>query len=103
MNFARDVVAAAPPPEARDRRAGARRHPPRVALRRGGRAGRALHAHLDAQGARRGDVVLTLLGNRPEWVLAMVACFRGYAVLPCTEQLRPKDLRLRLGGPGRSW
>ena len=42
-------------------------------------------------------MVLTLLGNRPEWVLAMVACFRaGYAVLPCTEQLRPKDLRLRL-------
>ena len=54
-----------------------------------------LHAHLDAQGARRGDVVLTLLGNRPEWVLAMVACFRY--VLPCTEQLRPKDLRMRLG------
>jgi acyl-coenzyme A synthetase/AMP-(fatty) acid ligase len=27
----------------------------------------------------------------------MVACFRlGFVVLPCTEQLRPKDLRLRL-------
>ena len=27
----------------------------------------------------------------------MVACFRqGYVVLPCTEQLRPKDLRQRL-------
>ena len=27
----------------------------------------------------------------------MVACFRqGYVVLPCTEQLRAKDLRLRL-------
>ena len=46
---------------------------------------------------RRGDVVLTLVGNRPEWVLTMVACFRqGYVVLPCTEQLRAKDLRLRL-------
>ncbi len=46
---------------------------------------------------RRGDVVLTLVGNRPEWVQAMVACFRaGYVVLPCTEQLRAKDLRLRL-------
>ena len=44
--------------------------------------------------SRRGDVVLTLLGNRPEWVLAMVACFRqGYVVLPCTEQLRAKDLQ----------
>src|SRR5688500_5342993 len=53
--------------------------------------------HLDELGVRRGDVVLTLLGNQPEWVITMVACFRqGYAVLPCTEQLRPKDLRLRL-------
>ncbi len=48
-------------------------------------------------GARRGDVVMTLIGNRPEWVFAMMACFRmGAVVLPCTEQLRAKDLRLRL-------
>ena len=40
---------------------------------------------------------MTLVGNRPEWVSTMVACFRqGYVVLPCTEQLRAKDLRLRL-------
>ena len=40
---------------------------------------------------------MTLIGNRPEWVLAMMACFRiGAVVLPCTEQLRAKDLRLRL-------
>jgi acyl-coenzyme A synthetase/AMP-(fatty) acid ligase len=97
VNFARDVVEAAPA----DRLA-------MIALARDGarrewrfgevaeQAGR-LAAHLHARGARRGDVVLTLLGNRPEWVLAMVACFRaGYAALPCTEQLRPKDLRLRL-------
>ena len=61
------------------------------------RAARALAARLDGLGARRGDVVLTLVGNRPEWVATMVACFRqGHVVLPCTEQLRPKDLRLRL-------
>jgi acetyl-CoA synthetase len=43
------------------------------------------------------DVVMTLVGNRSEWVLAMVACFRlGAVVLPCSEQLRAKDLRLRL-------
>jgi acetyl-CoA synthetase len=48
-------------------------------------------------GIGRGDVVLTLIGNRPEWVLAMCACFRvGAVVLPCTEQLRAKDLRLRI-------
>jgi acyl-coenzyme A synthetase/AMP-(fatty) acid ligase len=48
-------------------------------------------------GVGRGDVVMTLIGNRPEWVLAMTACFRiGAVVLPCTEQLRAKDLRLRV-------
>ena len=52
---------------------------------------------LVAAGVGRGDLVLTLIGNRPEWVLTMVACFRlGAVVLPCNEQLRAKDLRLRL-------
>ncbi len=97
MNFARDVVEAAPP----ERRAvvaigrdGSRRE-----WRMGEIAEQAatLAAELDRLGLRRGDVVLTLLGNRPEWVLTMTACFRqGYVVLPCTEQLRPNDLRLRL-------
>ena len=42
-------------------------------------------------------MVLTLVGNRPEWAITMLACFRqGYVVLPCTEQLRPKDLELRI-------
>ncbi len=41
--------------------------------------------------------MLTLVGNRPEWALTMLACFRqGFVVLPCTEQLRPKDLAQRL-------
>jgi acetyl-CoA synthetase len=40
---------------------------------------------------------MTLVGNRPEWVLTMVACFRlGAVALPCNEQLRAKDLRLRI-------
>ncbi|MFZ1926485.1 MAG: AMP-binding protein, partial [Solirubrobacteraceae bacterium] len=48
-------------------------------------------------GLHRGDVAMTLIGNRPEWVFVMMACFRiGAVVLPCTEQLRAKDLRLRL-------
>ena len=52
---------------------------------------------LAARGVGRGDVVMTLVGNRSEWVLAMVACFRlGAVVLPCTEQLRAKDLAQRL-------
>jgi acyl-coenzyme A synthetase/AMP-(fatty) acid ligase len=97
VNFARDIVERAPP----GRRAivalgsdGSRRE-----LTMGEVAARAaaLAAELGAAGVRRGDVVLTLLGNRPEWAIAMVACFRqGYVVLPCTEQLRAGDLRLRL-------
>jgi acyl-coenzyme A synthetase/AMP-(fatty) acid ligase len=57
----------------------------------------ALAGTLRAHGIERGDVVMTLIGNRPEWVMTMCACFRiGAVVLPCTEQLRAKDLRLRL-------
>jgi acetyl-CoA synthetase len=97
MNFARDVVEAADPSalalieRARD---GTRRT---WSFGEVARCAATLAAHLDELGVRRGDVVLTLIGNRPEWVLTMVACFRqGYVVLPCTEQLRAKDLRLRL-------
>lgn len=40
---------------------------------------------------------MTLMGNRAEWALTLLACFRSGAVaLPCTEQLRAKDLALRL-------
>jgi acyl-coenzyme A synthetase/AMP-(fatty) acid ligase len=40
---------------------------------------------------------MTLVGNRPEWVFTILACLRiGAVVLPCTEQLRSKDLRLRI-------
>ncbi len=59
---------------------------------------RALAAYLHgAHGVQRGDTVLTLVGNRPAWVAAMLACFRqGYVVLPCNEQLRAGDLALRI-------
>jgi acyl-coenzyme A synthetase/AMP-(fatty) acid ligase len=97
VNFARDVVEAAPADRlalVERSRTGERREWTFGDVARGGGA---LAARLDALGVRRGDVVLTLVGNRPEWVLTMVACFRqGFVVLPCTEQLRPRDLRLRL-------
>ena len=49
-----------------------------------------------ARGVGRGDVVMTLAGNRVEWVLAMLACWRmGAVALPCNTQLRRKDLELR--------
>jgi acyl-coenzyme A synthetase/AMP-(fatty) acid ligase len=41
--------------------------------------------------------VVTVVGNRPEWVYAMVACWRiGAVAQPCAEQLRPADLRGRV-------
>jgi acyl-coenzyme A synthetase/AMP-(fatty) acid ligase len=97
VNFALDVVDAAPP----DGRAllalsetGERRE-----ITFGEVADRSarLAGVLAARGARRGETVMTLVGNRPEWVVAMVACFRlGAVALPSTLQLRSKDLRLRM-------
>ena len=50
-----------------------------------------------ARGIGRGDVVLTLIGNRPEWVVSMLACFRiGAVALPCNTQLRSADLAHRV-------
>ncbi|MEK6326814.1 MAG: AMP-binding protein [Actinomycetota bacterium] len=49
-----------------------------------------------ARGVKRGDVVMILAGNRIEWVLAMLACWRmGAIALPCSTQLRRHDLELR--------
>jgi acyl-coenzyme A synthetase/AMP-(fatty) acid ligase len=97
-NFAVDVVEAAPAHRlalVELARAGDRREWSFGAVARGART---LAAHMHERGVQRGDVVLTLVGNQPDWVAAMVACFRqGYVVLPCNEQLRAKDLRLRLG------
>ncbi len=97
MNFARDVVESAP----RARRAlvvlessGTRRE-----LSFGEVAERSarLAGALTARGVRRGDVVTTVVGSTPEWVLALLACFRiGAVALPCTEQLRAGDLHSRL-------
>jgi len=97
MNFARDVVDAADPGRlalieiARD---GRRRE---WSFGEVARASTALAGTLALHGVGRGDVVMTVVGNRPEWVIAMVACFRlGAVVLPCNEQLRSHDLCLRL-------
>jgi acyl-coenzyme A synthetase/AMP-(fatty) acid ligase len=50
-----------------------------------------------ARGVKRGDVVMTLVGNRVEWVLTLLACWRmGAVALPCSTQLRRHDLELRV-------
>jgi acyl-coenzyme A synthetase/AMP-(fatty) acid ligase len=50
-----------------------------------------------ARGVRRGDVVMTLVGTRIEWVLSLLACWRmGAVALPCSAQLRRHDLEVRV-------
>jgi acyl-coenzyme A synthetase/AMP-(fatty) acid ligase len=97
MNFARDVVDAAP---GADRAlveidaAGARRE---WTFGEVSDVSARLAGTFIARGVRRGDVVMTLIGSRSQWVLSMVACFRiGAVALPCNEQLRAKDLRMRI-------
>jgi acyl-coenzyme A synthetase/AMP-(fatty) acid ligase len=97
FSFVRDVVDAAPAGAlalVERSRTGERRE---WAFGEVAEASRRAAGTLAARGVGRGDVVMTLVGNRPEWVIAMLACFRiGAVALPCTEQLRPKDLRLRI-------
>src|ERR1700751_898694 len=97
MNFAGEVVERADP-SARAlvelARAGTRRE---WTFGEVSDAGARVAGALAARGVRRGEVVMTLIGNRPEWVLSMLACFRiGAGVLPCTEQLRAPALRVRI-------
>jgi len=41
---------------------------------------------------------MTLVGNRIEWVLSLLACWRmGAVALPCNTQLRRHDLAVRVG------
>ena len=54
-------------------------------------------AGLAQAGVTRGDVVMTLMGARAEWVFAMLGAWRlGAVVLPCSEQLRAKDIAFRI-------
>jgi len=61
-----------------------------------------LSGAMASRGVHREDVVMTLVGNRLEWVLAMLACWRmGAIALPCSTQLRRVDLdhRVRSANP----
>jgi acetyl-CoA synthetase len=95
VNFATDVLEAAPAGEralVEISREGTRKEWRFGQVAREANRVAARLAHLE-----RGDVVMTLVGNRSEWVLTLVACFRlGLVALPCNEQLRAKDLELRL-------
>src|SRR3954454_910359 len=53
-------------------------------------------------GVGRGDVVLTFMGNTPEWVFTLTALWRmGAVAMPCNTQLTQADLakRIELIGP----
>jgi acetyl-CoA synthetase len=57
----------------------------------------ALAGEFASRGAGRGSVVLTLVGSTIEYVLTILAGLRiGAAIVPCSEQLRPKDVSLRI-------
>jgi acyl-coenzyme A synthetase/AMP-(fatty) acid ligase len=97
MSFVRDVVDAADPSRlalvaiARD---GERRE---VAFGEVADRSARMAGALAARGVSAGDVVMTVVGNRPEWAYAMLACWRlGAVAQPCSEQLRPADLRARV-------
>jgi acetyl-CoA synthetase len=54
-------------------------------------------ASLQRTGIVAKDVVMTLLGARAEWVFTLLAAWRlGALALPCSEQLRRKDIELRI-------
>jgi acyl-coenzyme A synthetase/AMP-(fatty) acid ligase len=53
-------------------------------------------ALLRRQAVERGDRVLVLVGKTPEWHPLMLACLKSGAVaIPCSEQLRARDLAFR--------
>jgi acyl-coenzyme A synthetase/AMP-(fatty) acid ligase len=97
VNFATEVVAAAPASRTALVALAADGSRQEIAFGElSERAARVAGALME-RGVSRGDVVMTVIGNRPEWIEAMVGCFRiGAVALPCTEQLRPKDLRARM-------
>jgi len=97
VNFARDVVDSAP--RARTALVALAADGSRREIEFGEVSDRSarLAGWLLARGIGPGHVVITVIGNRPEWVYAMVACFRiGAVALPCTEQLRAADLAMRI-------
>jgi acetyl-CoA synthetase len=97
VNFCRDVVDSADPARLALVALSAEGERREIAFGEVADRSARLSGTLAARGVRRGDVVMTLVGNRPEWVYAMLACWRlGAVALPCTEQLRPPDLRARM-------
>jgi acyl-coenzyme A synthetase/AMP-(fatty) acid ligase len=60
-------------------------------------AGALAAASLSGRGVRNGDVVMTIMGTRPEWVFTLLGAWRlGAVALPCSEQLRAKDIAFRI-------
>jgi acyl-coenzyme A synthetase/AMP-(fatty) acid ligase len=51
---------------------------------------------LQDRGVQKGDVVLTFMGNTPEWVFTLTACWQiGALAMPCNTQLTAHDLAKR--------
>jgi acyl-coenzyme A synthetase/AMP-(fatty) acid ligase len=102
VNFARDVVGAADPGRLALVAVTAEGERHEISFGQVAQRSARLAGARARRGVSRGDVVMTLIGNRPEWAYSMVAAWRlGAVALPCSEQLRPQDLRARaeLVGP----
>ncbi|WP_353405699.1 AMP-binding protein [Pseudoteredinibacter isoporae] len=62
-----------------------------------------LASALQAQGVKRGDTVIILMGRQLEWWYTMTACLRmGLVASPGTTQLSEKDIAYRLEATGAS-
>lgn len=97
MNFSRDVVDAAPADDRALVAVDGNGDRSELSFGQVSERSARLAGTLAAAGVGRGTVVMTVVGNTPDWVLAMVACFRlGAVALPCTEQLRTADLKARM-------
>ena len=95
MNFVRDVVAARPHDDLALITHVDGRHESEWTFGELTELSGYVAAALADRGVRRGSVVLTLVGNTIDYALTMLACLRiGAAMLPCSEQLRPKDVDL---------
>jgi acyl-coenzyme A synthetase/AMP-(fatty) acid ligase len=97
LNFVRDVVAARPGDELAVVTLAGDGTRPEWTFGELLEASGSLAGEFVFRGVSRGSVVLTLVGSKIEYVLAILAgLWIGAPVLPCSEQLRPNDIALRL-------
>ena len=103
FNFARDVVGQRGPADLALRLVDRDGHPRDVPFGEVARQGRRWAALLQRRGIAQGDRVLVLVGKTADWHPIMLAALQVGAVsIPCSEQLRARDLAFRAQHSGAS-